>query len=171
MNLHNIDTGLSEKLYYFGGFVTLIVVPYLHGPITRLLHRIGRPELTTLVPAPWILLPSSLMVGYVGTHIQKDPTAGVAAAVTVLILFRLALSRLDSGDLARVLGYGAFMGLIAVMAFYFTTYNYASVGIRAWARKEYLELIIALGLMAWAASALRASRLSGTAPFERRQPA
>lgn len=159
MNLHNLDTGLSEKGYYFGGFLALIVVPYLHGPISRVLRRLGRAELCHLVPSPWIVLPSSLMVGYVGTHIQKDPTAGIAAAVAVLILFRLALARLDAGDLARFLIYGAFSALIALMAFYFTTYNYAMVEIRPWARKEYLEFFIALGLLAWAASSVHTCRI------------
>lgn len=49
--------------------------------------------------------------------------------------------------------------LVAVMVYYFTTYNYASVeGLRSWARKEYLELIIAVGLMGYAVSTLQQSK-------------
>lgn len=168
MNLHNFNTGVTEKVFYFGGFLTLILMPYFHGALTGLLQRLKHPELAALLPQPWVLVPSSVMVGYVGTSVLRDPTASIAALVTVLILFHLTLQSLQSGNLPKFLIYGTFMALVCVMAYYFTTYNYSLVDIRSSARKEYLELIIALGLMAWAASALRQTvRLSGIESSEK----
>lgn len=160
-NLHNINTGASEKLFYFGGFLSLIVVPYFQAPLTAFFTRIGQQQLGALVPPRWVLLPSSIMVGYVGTSVTKDPTAAIAVIVTALVLFKLAMASLDDRDLPRFLVHGAFLVLVVAMAYYFTTYNYQSVGIRSWARKEYLELIIALGLMGYAFAALRQSMALG----------
>ena len=157
MNLHNFDTGLTEKVFYFGGFLTLIVMPFFHGPLVDFLRQRKMPEVAALLPEPWVLVPSSMMVGYVGTSVTGDPTAGIAAMVTAFILFRLAVSNVWAGNLPKFMVYAAFLVLVCVMAYYFTTYDYASVGIRRWARKEYLELIIALGLMGWAVSALHQS--------------
>lgn len=159
INLHNFNTGVSEKIFYFGGFIALILLPYFQKPLTAFLAKLKQEELATLLPAQWLLLPSSVMVGYVGTSVTKDPTAGIAALVTAFILFRLAVGSLDAGHFPKFMVYGAFLVLVGVMVYYVTTYNYASVeGLRSWARKEYLELIIAVGLMGYAVSTLQQSK-------------
>lgn len=154
-NLHNLDTGATEKVFYFGGFFVLILLPFFHRQITEFLTRLGHLRLTPFAPAAWLLLPSSLIVGYVGTSPLYDPSGTIGLVVTGLILFRLAVAALDGNSLPKFLIYSAFLLLMGTMAYYFTTYNYALVEIRSWARKEYLELIIALGLMSYAIGALQ----------------
>lgn len=156
-NLHNLNTGATEKAFYFGGFVALIVMPYFQRPLTEFLHSLRQHELATMLPAQWLLVPSSVMVGYVGTSVVEDPTAGIAAMVTALMLFRFALDAVESGNLTKFLIYGAFLALLVLAVYYYTTYNYSLVEIRSWARKEYLELIVALGLMGYAVSVLHQS--------------
>lgn len=153
-NLHNLNTGVSEKMFYFGGFLTLILLPFFHGPLSAFLRDHERPELGMLLPESWVLVPSSLMVGYVGTSIEGDPTQGIASMVTVFLLFRLGVTSLRAGNLPKFMIYSAFLALVCLMLYYFSTYDYSKVDIRSWARKEYLELIIALGLLGWAVSAL-----------------
>lgn len=157
MNFHNLNTGVSEKAFYFGGFISLIVFPYFHTSLKDFFERVGLGSLSVLLPAQWLLLPSSLMVGYVGTNVLRDPTGSIAALVAALMLFRFTVKALYSGDFGRFAVYGAFLVLVGVMTYYFTTYNYALVDIRSWARKEYLELVIAIGLMAYAVSALQSA--------------
>lgn len=153
-NLHNFNTAATERIFYFGGFFLLILLPYFHRQLDAWFkaHRLG--AVATLLPAPWLILPSSVMVGYVGMDLVRDPSSHLAALITALIVFRLVLDSFTRRDLVQLALRGVFLGLIVVMAYYFTTYNYASVEIRPWARKEYLEFIIALGLAGFAGNAL-----------------
>lgn len=153
-NLHNFSTAATERIFYFGGFVVLVLLPYFHRELVAWFkaHRLG--GVATLLPAPWLILPASVMVGYVGMDLVRDPSSHLAALITALIVFRLVLDSFTRRDLVQLALRGVFLGLIVVMAYYFTTYNYASVEIRPWARKEYLEFIIALGLAGFAGNAL-----------------
>lgn len=161
-NLHNFNTGLSEKLLYFGGFGLLILMPFFREPLADFARQKGWGDYTALLPAQWLYLPASVMVGYVGSSVLRDPSAAIALIVAAFILGRIAVDRLATRDVLGCLVHCAFLVLIVVMAYYFTTYNYADSGMRILAsrRKEYLELVCCLGLMSWAISAVRETLLT-----------
>ena len=141
LNFHNLFTNVFELLYYGGGFVFLILLPFLveAAPLPKLLKPVapllpGRFALAISAPLAsfnydmWHLLPIKMMV-----------------ILTVVILVRLA-SRVESRAEAAFFSACALLVVLSQVLL-------LALGdqlIRMWDPTEYKELIIALGFACYA---------------------
>lgn len=56
-NLHNLNTQLFQDVLFFGGFILLAVLPFLHGQLAKTLQKISPLKfLTSFLPEKWMLV-------------------------------------------------------------------------------------------------------------------
>lgn len=148
-NLHNMDTFLSEDLYYFGSFVLLVIVPFFKDSIARLLTRLKRESLMSLLPSPWIMLPWTVMAGFLASYSYMQTTILLGFFGSVLVLAHTLVSKPSK---ARAWMAAGFLALLLVVAGVFT-FSWQSVyidRIRGGSPKEYMEVMTSFGLCVYA---------------------
>lgn len=147
-NLHNLNTDLSETVYYFGAFLLLVLIPFFTASTTQLLDRLRLHKLAVFLPSAWLIVPFSVMVGFTKSIDQGlNPTLLITLIATITIL--IVTIRTATKNHKSVILFSALIALVAVCLgqVMFTFYNYDLNGIRDWFGSEYKELFIAFGLL------------------------
>lgn len=150
-NFHNMDTFLSEDLYYFGAFVWLVMVPFFKDSIMRLFKRLKVSSLETILPSVWMFMPWAVMAGFVAPYSYKQSTIllGFFASALVLV-YTVFVSAKQSK--ARVYGAIVLLALLFIVGFVFS-FSWQSTYIdhlRGGAPKEYMETLTSFGLFIYA---------------------
>jgi len=148
-NLHNMDTFLSEDLYYFGSFFLLVMVPFFKDPITRLLSKFKLESLISLLPSTWIMLPWTVMAGFLASYSYMQTTILLGFFGSVFVLVHTLASRSSKGRAWMAAG---FLVLLLVVGGVFT-FSWQSVyidHIRGGSPKEYMEVLTSFGLCIYA---------------------
>ncbi|HSW90433.1 MAG TPA: hypothetical protein VLF64_00375 [Candidatus Saccharimonadales bacterium] len=148
-NLHNINTFLSEDLYYFGSFVLLVMVPFFKDSIARLLAKFKLERLTSLLPSTWMMLPWTVMAGFLASYSYMQTTILLGFFGSVLVLIHALLSSPSKTRAWMTVG---FLALLLIVGFVFT-FSWQSVyidRIRGGSPKEYMEVMTSFGLCVYA---------------------
>lgn len=66
MNLHNLNTKLSEQLYYLGAFLLLVVLPVVYKMCKRALGWLRLSSLAVFLPAVWLPVSFAVTFGFIG---------------------------------------------------------------------------------------------------------
>ena len=148
-NLHNMDTFLSEDLYYFGSFVLLVMVPFFKDSIVRLFAKLKLGGLAVLLPSTWMMLPWTVMAGFLAAYSYMQTTILLGFFGSVLVLVHTLASKPSKGRAWTAAG---FLVLLLVVGGVFT-FSWQSVyidHIRGGSPKEYMEVVTSLGLCVYA---------------------
>lgn len=148
-NLHNMDTFLSEDLYYFGSFVLLVMVPFFKDSIVRLLAKFKLESLGSLLPSTWMMLPWTVMAGFLAQYSYMQTTILLGFFGSVLVLVHTLAAKPSKGRAWMAVG---FLVLLLVVGGVFT-FSWQSVyidHIRGGSPKEYMEVLTSLGLCVYA---------------------
>lgn len=148
-NLHNMDTFLSEDLYYFGSFVLLVIVPFFKDSIVRILAKFKRESLASLLPSTWIMLPWTVMAGFLAPYSYMQTTILLGFFGSVLVLVHSLASKPSKARAWMTVG---FLALLLVVGGVFT-FSWQSVYIdhvRGGSPKEYMEVLTSFGLCVYA---------------------
>ena len=135
LNLHNFATEVFENIYYFGGFVFLVLIPFLFGKkVFRKSHFMN-----IFVPGEFVLAVGALAVAY-----NYDNWNGLVVLLSVFLTFFIlidyALSAWRDGRVFWVALLLVFV--ISQAVFLIFGHNF----IRTWDVTEYKEFLIPLGL-------------------------
>lgn len=153
-NLHNLNTNLSERLFYLAGFTLLVLLPFFRTSISALFAKFKKMRLADFLPDQWFVLPFSFISGYMSMNLYHDPSMTIILTATLLVLVWFAMHWIDRKNLAKASLYISAIFIVLAMAAVFLLFNYEAASIRSWARKEYLEFFIALGILSWAVSCI-----------------
>jgi len=148
-NLHNMDTFLSEDLYYFGSFFLLVMVPFFKDSIVRLLGRFKLESLASLLPSTWMMLPWTVMAGFLASYSYMQTTILLGFFGSVLVLVHTLATKPSK---ARAWMATGFLALLLVVGGVFT-FSWQSVyidHIRGGSPKEYMEVLTSFGLCIYA---------------------
>jgi len=148
-NLHNMDTFVSEDLYYFGSFFLLVMVPFFKDSIVRLLAKLKWQSLASLIPSTWIMLPWTVMAGFLAPYSYMQTTILLGFFGSVLVLVHTLASKPSK---ARAWMASVFLVLLLVVGGVFT-FSWQSAYIdhvRGGSPKEYMEVLTSLGLCVYA---------------------
>lgn len=148
-NLHNMDTFLSEDVYYFGTFALLVMVPFFKDSIVRLLDKLKVVSLTSLLPSVWIMLPWTVMAGFLAPYSYMQSTILLGFFGSALVLIHTLTNRPSKGRAWTAVG---FLVLLFVVGFVFTfSWQSAYIDrIRGGSPKEYMEVMTSFGLCVYA---------------------
>lgn len=158
-NLHNLATQLFQNVLFFGGFLLLVALPFLHDKLANLLHKAKKFRyLINFLPEPWMifafgagLLFVDPFIAIYGIHwdsilFQIVATLAILGVLTVRLyksgseLYRLGSITLGSGIIVLILSL-TFGDL----------WSHYNQGLPT----EYLKLYIIFGILCWAASVRR----------------
>lgn len=148
-NLHNMDTFLSEDLYYFGSFVLLVMVPFFKDSIVRLLAKFKLGSVASLLPSTWMMLPWTVMAGFLAQYSYMQTTILLGFFGSVLVLVHTLISKPSKARAWMTVG---FLALLLIVGGVFT-FSWQSVyidHIRGGSPKEYMEVLTSLGLCVYA---------------------
>ena len=148
-NLHNMDTFLSEDLYYFGSFFLLVMVPFFKDSIMRLLGKLKLESLASLLPSAWMMLPWTVTAGFLASYSYMQTTILLGFFGSVLVLVHTLTSKPSK---RRAWAATGFLVLLLVVGGVFT-FSWQSVyidHIRGGSPKEYMEVLTSLGLCVYA---------------------
>lgn len=148
-NLHNMDTFLSEDLYYFGSFLLLVMIPFFKDSIIRLLAKFKRESLTSLLPSAWMMVPWTVMAGFLAAYSYMQTTILLGFFGSVLVLVHTLASKPPK---ARAWAAAGSLVLLLVVGGV-STFSWQSVyidHIRGGSPKEYMEVVTSLGLCVYA---------------------
>lgn len=150
-NFHNMDTFFSEDLYYFGAFAWLVLVPFMRDRVAKFLKKVKLPRLESLLPSAWMFIPWAVMAGFVAPYSYKQTTILVGLIVSLLILVHTIST---SAALHKSRAFGATGILVLLLVVWCVdTFSAQSIlidHIRGGSPKEYMETIIAFGMVTYA---------------------
>lgn len=148
-NLHNLNTGLSERIYYSGAGVLLVIFAFYSAKITKSLKSTRLSWVSSLMPSTWLLFPFSIIFSIVGlaTIYHKTLLFITVFAVAVLI-YHLVVYTKKRNHFAAI-GILTLLLIAVFTALSFATIDHESHGTRFWMYSEYLEFYIAIGLLAY----------------------
>lgn len=148
-NLHNLNTALSEKIFYTLGVVALVVVPFYGDKLRSVFRKLRLGWLETFLPSAWILVPFSVIIGLAGRAI----IFWVSILFVTVFSFIILMFETDRFGRKRyalqAAGRAASGVLLLVTSLVFINFNYDAYGVRFWLGTEYLELFIAVGLLVY----------------------
>lgn len=151
MNLHNLNTHLSETVYYFGALLLLIVIPFFNNATKQLLTRFKLKPLIHLLPSPWLVVPFAVMVGFVKTaSYDQSIFTLIPVLVTPPILIAIAAIGLKKYNAKTLFSALISLVVVCVGVVLFSLYDYSTNGIRNWTATEWKELFIAIGIFVYA---------------------
>lgn len=152
-NLHNLATQLFQNALFFGGFILLVVLPFFHDNLERLLRKIKSiSPLTDFLPEPWMILAFGAGLVFV------DPFNAMYGlhwgsicfqVIATLMLLVALVYRVSKSDVA--LQHAAMLTLAAaiIVVAFSLSFN------RLWLLNqglptEYIKLYISFGIFCWA---------------------
>lgn len=153
-SFHNIYNQESEDIYYFGGFLLLVAVPFFRTQFVGLLRRIRLTSLEILLPPYWLLGPFVLAGSFIAQH-YVSRGANVVIALGSIIILAGALERHYLRRQWVQLGQMA-LSLIIMLALitYLLSVDFSGRDVRPWIGKEYQESYLAWGIGAYGVSVL-----------------
>lgn len=148
-NLHNINTALSETVFYAGGIIFLIILPFYRRHIAAAMKKVKvLAPLEPFLPSAWLSVPFGALLGFMGGwNVAFRPLLLFlyAFGFAALVVFIMRLVR------QRQYIYAAGVGLVVIIAlagdYTFLTFNAELLQVRSWYYTEYLELFIEVGLL------------------------
>ncbi len=149
INLHNLNTSLSEKIFYTVGIVSLVIVPFFRDRLTNLLHRVKLGWLEIFLPSAWLSLPFSVIIGLSGILIIGWVSILFVTVAVLAILLYEADTFSVHGHKWKAMARIACILILIAAAVTFTNFDYEAAGIRNWMGSEYLELFIEAGLLVY----------------------
>lgn len=153
LNLHNIYTGISEKLYYLGGFLLLTLLPFFRESLAALLKKFkSLKHVAILLPGQWLVIPFSVASGFVTFYTFKSPVYVFIYVFTILIMIAVASSykkkdKKFTYDPVQQIALPIALVSLAVSLAVLPYMAYTDA--RAWVGSEYREFFIALGIAAY----------------------
>lgn len=164
INLHNLNIDLTAFVYYFGAFLLLILLPYYKTTLSRISSNKFLKTACNFIPDRWIIIPSSIMVGFIayGNHIQT--TIALALLLTIGILINEAARFYKDRDIFSVSVASIAVILLCILPIFFGTiieYDFVNYTLRPWVAQEYMEFLIAFGIMIYAIDYFRSQWLIG----------
>ncbi len=148
-NLHNINTTLSETLFYVGGAIMLVIMPFYRDHVSRILARLKLPQFISFLPSRWLLIPFSTIFGLMGLGTAMRPSILFVTIFIHTILIHGIFTTVQTRryELTAVYIVAAILQHAAVYTF--LTFPYELHGIRFWLYTEYIEFFIAGGLLVY----------------------
>ncbi len=158
LNLHNLNTGLSEKAYYAGAFILLTLLPFFRDRIASALGEFKKlKKLETLLPGKWIVLPFLAISGLGQGVFFTEHTAPIAFLSLITLIFSayIAIDLLMKNTNKLVLISVTLSLLSMILAFtVFSFFDHQNPLTRAHFFSEYRELFIALGILVYSVDRL-----------------
>lgn len=152
-NLHNLNTRLSEAMYYTGAFVLLVGLPFFRKQATTLLSKLRLASLRVFLPAAWLLVPFAAFVGFTGADRLTWPYVFIMLAATLTILGMHLANQIRTNNTRWSIYATVLVIAIVTWAIHLTSFfDYAGTGTRNWFPTEWSELFIALGIFSYAVS-------------------
>ena len=152
MNFHNIYTHESEDIYYLGGFLLLVVLPYFREQLGDLLDRVGLTTARVLLPPFWLILPFVLAGAFVSQAFASraaNVTIVLGSLIILLGVIYQHFTRKEWGSVAHAVT--TFVIILVAIVLLLGT-DFVSQNVRPWIGKEYQELYIAWGIFAYGVS-------------------
>ena len=153
-NFHNIYTHESEDIYYLGGFLFLVLLPYFRESLARFFDQKRFSIATILLPPAWLIAPFALAGAFVSQSFASRAANVTIVVGTLIVLIGLMCRHYQQrewGSLAQVVSSFAITLIAVVMLL---GMDFISVEVRPWIGKEYQEFYIAWGLAAYGVSVL-----------------
>lgn len=149
INLHNINTPLSEKIFYTGALCVLVALPFYKEKLKVLLRKLGNYWIVRFLPSFWLLFPFATTAGLLGFYKLRWLSVMILAMFCLGVLV-FELSRSIS-EKKRIMTAGLLVLLtISFLSFIvFLLFNYDEVGIRRQVGSEYFELFVQVGFLAY----------------------
>lgn len=150
-NFHNFHTLLFENIYYFGAFVALVAIPFYKDRISAALSKTRFKNLSVILPSSWLIIPFSLMAGFLkGSPYYTSTFLVLAITLTIFILIHeIRKYTQQSKYLLATLGIYSLV-IVIVSSLIYVLADYSQPPTRPNFPTEYRELIIAIGLFAYA---------------------
>lgn len=153
-NFHNFYSHESEDIFYVGGFLLLVVLPYFRAEIIALLEKLEFPALGHLVPAYWLLAPAIIAGAFVSPFFVSR-SANVAITLGSLVILIGATRRhVLNREWWRCIQLVITGVLFITITTYLLGFSPDVPEVRAWIGKEYQEFFIAWGVMSYTVSVL-----------------
>ena len=147
-NFHNLNTSLTQNVYYFGAFILFVVLPHYSENVILFLKKTKFSFLEILVPQKWILLPFCVTVAFIWPTSYRHPSTIIAITITIFILLKEADRLQDSKEYFTVIHYCSTAALIVAISIIAIFRNTIWV-LYSGAPTEYMETLISLGLFVY----------------------
>lgn len=148
MNLHNLNTDLSDRIYISGASIVLILFPFYQQKIKRFFSNINLSFLNKFMPSQWIFAPATIMLSTIGGSTTSHKSLFMFAAFFALVgLTYNLVNNIKSSPIKSI--YFALLILVYIssaFSFFIFRSDSAINQTRYWASSEYIEVYIALGL-------------------------
>lgn len=163
MNFHNLNTNLSEMIYYTTACLVLVAMSVFRNQLSKFLSFFKLDSLQKFLPSQWLIIPPAVMftsvVGRATIGYRPVFMATIFSAVAVLYII---YNTIQNREYKKTIVY-----TITTIASTYVTFVFSSIwlnresnGTRAWMYSEYLEFYIALGLLVYTVDfMLRQSKL------------
>lgn len=148
-NVHNLHTHLFQNIYLFSAFLFLILVPFFREQLSSLLQYLRRDYLEKFLPSRWLLLPFSIIVGFVWPSGYTYSSVLIAFIITVFVMVYEMHSALGKRNYMKSLYISTLLMLLVTTA-YMTTFQNSLYEVRNGAATEYTETFIAFGMLVYA---------------------
>lgn len=146
-NLHNLNTWLSEKVFYTVGLLFLIIIPYFSKNIKKYIHGTRLQIFDKFIPSSWMWLAFVAIAGL---------TAPLYWGVLILVIFAFAFlvkqvaDNVTQNKWQKAVPYLCLVGLMIITRIIFEYYPYGDWSIIvSWRWSEYFEFYIQLGLLVY----------------------
>jgi len=150
-NLHNLDSDLSEEIYYFGSFVLLILVPFVADQ-SDLLENI--PGIRLFVPNVTVLFSAALLSAY-NYNLWNRSSIQFAFFATLWILAFYSFKALREHVPLSPWRYFPMLVLVLFIATQAIFILRGRSFIQSWNVTEYREMIMPYGYVVWTVDVLR----------------
>lgn len=149
MNFHNMYTHESEDIYYLGGFLLLVLIPYFRDQFGKLLDTIRLSSARVLLPPFWLILPFVLAGSFVSQGFfsrAANVTIVFGSIIILLGVIHIHFQRKQWGSLAQAVGTLVLFHLAIILLL---SQDFLAQNVRPWIGKEYQEFYISWGIAAY----------------------
>jgi hypothetical protein len=163
MNFHNLNTNLTEKVYYIGAFTLLVVLPFFRKQSKLILKKLRLNAIKLFLPAAWLFLPFTIIAGLTGKGRLVWFYVFAMFAITMVLLGMRLSDQLRSTTRSRrdiqMIVMTILVTIVVALAMYVSNYfDYSAYWLRTWMITEWAEMFIAVGIFAYATSLFVESR-------------
>ncbi len=154
LNLHNLQTDVSNVGYHYGAFLFLIILPIFAGQIKRLIKNTPLMPLGSFIAPQWLAIPSFAILGMIDPrfiYVIEKPWAAMlyllALYVGLVLLGWQLLTAARRKEIITV--HLLLLSLLLISLGLFVSYL-QTIDQSPNTISEYKELVIAIGLMLFA---------------------
>lgn len=153
-NFHNVYTHESEDIYYLGGFLLLVMLPYFREHLGRFLDRIGWTSARVLLPPLWLIPPFVLAGAFVSQGFVSRAANVTFVLGSIVILIALIQKHTKAREWGRAAQSVVSLVIMVTAIVMLLGIDFTSQGVRPWIGKEYQEFYIAWGIFAYGVSVI-----------------